>query len=499
VRELAALPWYVLLLGYAQILAVYAGNAMSVVALVRPLAVFTLAATLLTAGLALVLRRWDRAGLVVAFALLLFRTADVVGSIATIFLAIGAAAVVALTIRQLRVADGLRRATRVLNTLASALMVVMVVNVAISARGGEILEDLSPGIDLGTLEGKPAAERIFDPSRPDVYVIMLDGYPRRDTLDRLFDFDNSSFIQGLEERGLNVAERSRSNYMYTALTLTSMLHMRHIADVEGIDGEDSLRLRINHNPTFDAFRDRGYIVMATAAGWESNAMRSADVFCGAEVMNDFELNLVGHSLAGRLIVQALPSYLSDRDRASVNTTLDCINRAAALNLAQPRLLFAHVPSPHLPVVFDRDGSAAAGRLYGHHVEDIRAPYAEFAQAYARQLEYINGRVLEAVDTIQRSSRTPPVIVVFSDHGSESHLDWDDALRSDLDERFSNFFAASTPGADLFGEAPTPVILFSTLLNHYFDAGIPLAGDESYVSRVQDRLGLSPAPPGVGGP
>lgn len=498
-RLVSGLPWYVLLFGYSQILAFYAGNAMSVVALGRPGLYFTLASVLLTCVLALVVRSLSRAGLAMLVVLLAFRNAPVLGAVATIFVGVAAAIVVALTMRQFRISNRLRFATKALNTFGVALLAVTLIGVLASDRAREIPWDLWPGADFDSLSAA-GPQASADPRRPDVYVIMLDGYPRRDTLQRLFDFDNSPFIASLEERGFNVADASRSNYMYTSLTLTSVLNMRQIKDIGGIDGEDSLRIRINHNPTFDTFRAHGYRVLATAAGWEADAMRSADAYCGGNVMNDFELNLVGHSLAGRLIELSFPSLISDRDRASVNTALDCIGTVATFARGQPRMLFAHVPSPHLPVVFAKDGSAADRNLYGHTVPGINASYAEFAHAYTDELQYLNGRVLGEIDEIRRASRIPPVIVVFSDHGSESHLDWDDARRGDLRERFSNFFAASTPGAsELYGEAPTPVNLFSILLDHYLDAEIPLASDESYVSRVQDRLGLTPAPAGVADP
>ena len=62
------------------------------------------------------------------------------------------------------------------------------------------------------------------------------------------------------------------------------------------------------------------------------------------------------------------------------------------------------------------------------------------------------------------------------------------------ERFSNFFAASTPGAPgLYGDHPTPVNIFPLLLNHYFGAGLPLQPESQFISTVQNRLGLLPAP------
>jgi hypothetical protein len=385
-----------------------------------------------------------------------------------------------------------------LNTLGVALLLVLAGNLVIAGRGPEILSDLDHGMSLSELRNREAATGLADPDRPDVYAIMLDGYPRNDTLRRLFDFDNEAFTTALAERGFAVPQNTRSNYMYTALTLTSMLNMRHLEDIPEARQMSDLRLLINHSAVFDEFRERGYLVVATASGWESDAMRNADVFCAGEPINDFELNLVGPSLVGRLLELAAPAMVADRDRNSVNAALDCISGVADVPLDQPRFMFAHIASPHLPIVFTADGAPASPLLYGHTAQELPVSDAEFAMGYTQQLQYLNARVVAAVDEILAESTTPPIIVVFSDHGSESHLNWDNALLSDLEERFSNLFAAYTPGAaGLFGDAPTPVNVFPQLLNHYFGASIPLAHDGLYVSTVQDRLGLSPYTPSAG--
>jgi hypothetical protein len=64
----------------------------------------------------------------------------------------------------------------------------------------------------------------------------------------------------------------------------------------------------------------------------------------------------------------------------------------------------------------------------------------------------------------------------------------------MDERFSNFYAAMTPGAPgLFGNHPTPVNTFPVLFDHYFGADIALQPDDRFASVVENRLDLHPAP------
>ncbi len=63
---------------------------------------------------------------------------------------------------------------------------------------------------------------------PDIYYIILDGYTRQDVLQELYGYDNSEFIQALEDRGFYIAKVSRSNYAETVYSISSALNMTHI-------------------------------------------------------------------------------------------------------------------------------------------------------------------------------------------------------------------------------------------------------------------------------
>ena len=488
------LPWHAPGLAAALVIGQYNGQITSVMAIWRPLVVLIVATLVLAAVVGLAVRSLQWGGLTASTSLLLLRNVDLGQALAAFFVVIIGLVAMNFALRWRAIPRPAAVTTRLVNIFAAALLAILAVNIVVEGRVPEIVADWRQGISLSEFEASAAPVALADASRPDVYLIQLDGYPRADTLNRLFDFDNSAFVSELEARGLLIASDSHSNYMYTELTMASMLQMRHISDIPDIGAERDLRVQINHNPTFDAFRERGYIVAATASGWESEAMRSADVFCGASTIDDFERNLLSRTVLGRLIGLAAPALVADQERTSVNTALDCISDIAAVRTDRPRFLYAHVPAPHLPILFDSGGNPATPDLYGYTAQELSVTAHEFQQGYTAGLEYLNSRVIHAVDAINAQSTVPPIIIIFSDHGSESHLNWGNALLSDMDERFSNFFAAATPGAPgLFGEHPTPVNTFPVLLNHYLGADYPLRPESRFMSTVQDRLGLAPAP------
>lgn len=78
---------------------------------------------------------------------------------------------------------------------------------------------------------------------------------------------------------------------------------------------------------------------------------------------------------------------------------------------------------------------------------FRLGKAECARRLDGQIQYLDRRVTEIVDAIDRSGR-PGVIVLFSDHGSGVRFDADNQLDggSDLDLRSANLLAVRCLGA-----------------------------------------------------
>jgi len=83
----------------------------------------------------------------------------------------------------------------------------------------------------------PAASTIELPGSggPDIFVVLLDGYPRADTLENDFGIDNAPFISSLENEGFVVDGDSRTNYMKTWLTITSLFHTQFVSGIPAFD------------------------------------------------------------------------------------------------------------------------------------------------------------------------------------------------------------------------------------------------------------------------
>ena len=482
--RLASLPLYPTLLAGVIVFGAYLDEDISVHAALRPLLIVITVAAVLTA-LAVWALGSRRGPALVAAAILIVRSTDLFHAAVaiTLIVLVGAAWFVAR--RSL-----LRDPNRLFNTFSVALVGATLLTAAFSGTLWRI--DLEQGQPFAAQEAGPAPGR---PDRPDIYLILLDGYPRADTLERLFDFDNTPFLTELEDRGFDVAESSRSNYMYTTMTLASTLHMSYVQDIPKSSltspSRPSLRTLINRNPTWERLRSLGYGIAANQAPWETVAMRSADLFCGDHI-NDFEMYLLRTTLIGPVVNFLNPDFLGDQHRRAINQAFDCLSQISAPT-ASPKLVFIHVGGPHLPIVFTRSGDPADRDLFGQNARELGVSHERFVEAYAEEIEYLNRRILEAVDVLA-ARQDEPVVMLMSDHGSESRLDWDDSSKSDLQERFSNFFAARTPSRpSIFPTDLTPINLFPILFNAYFDAAMPPQDARFFLSPIHNKLEFTEVP------
>lgn len=291
----------------------------------------------------------------------------------------------------------------------------------------------------------PAGSRapIGDASdRSNVVILLLDGYPRADSLHEQFGIDPAPLKEALADRGFEIAERSRANYTSTWMTLTSMVHGRYVAQVEGLElvPDDpaeqyrALMAAIGDGPVLDDLRRAGYEIVNVPSPYESAALTTADRVVAPPQLTSFELSLIQHSFAGRLLLEVAPQIAFEQHRDRVRTSLDLAVAEAAGPRDGPMLLFAHLMAPHAPVSFTDDPAPAcfpACSLY------VMGPQADWS-GYAEHLATVNALLLDAIDAILASDPSA-MIVLMSDHGTVRGGEHGSA------HAFRSFFAARTPG------------------------------------------------------
>jgi len=381
---------------------------------------------------------------------------------------------------------GWARLTQALNVLGAVFLAVTLFGAARSGVLGFAWSDLTT---RPSVSEPPAGS-----ADPDIWVIMPDEYGRADILESVYGIDMAAFLDGLRQRGFEVAQGNSSNYPATPYNLMSMFHMRHVPDIESmapmlngdIDLQAGMRNGVNHNETFDFLRSRGYEIVTVAPPWEDVALRSADVYVDNGGINEFEVSLVERTALDRVARTLAPDALFQQERDRVSFALTQMDAISADRADGPRFVFVHVVVPHMPAVFGADGEA------------VRMPYEQFfwvdsapqrgmdREEYRRlalgQVQYISTAVVPALDRLIDND-PDAVVVLFGDHGSGVGMDWEDVPDSDLAERFSNLFAARTPGRDdVFDVDASLINTMPALFDGYFGMSLPRQPDTHYAWR-----------------
>ncbi len=325
---------------------------------------------------------------------------------------------------------------------------------------------------------------------PNIYYIILDGYTGEDVLERVFEFDNSDFLEYLESKGFYVARKGRSNYAQTLLSLTSSLNMDYTDKLGEYDLDDDDRVPLErlyqNNAVFGFLRERGYQIVSFATGYNFTEVRKADLYLEPDRnVSEFQ-GLLLSTTPLPFIFQRLESpFVLQRNR--INYALDKLTDLSRLK--QPYFVFAHIVAPHPPFVFGENGVAhERNRPFDHedgHYYFIRGgTEQEYKNGYRNQIRVLNQRMKIVVDSIiAEAKERQSVIIIQGDHGSGFGVHWDSVEKTDLKERFSILNAYYLPVADPgeFTPVMTPVNSFRRVFNVYFDTHYEMLPERMFYS------------------
>ena len=492
------LPWYPLVLSAYPVLKLLAANTgqVGLDAGVRPLIISLLFAGLLFFVLWLFLRRVHKAAFLAALWLALFfsfghiyiyldekypdanyTTWLAVGWIGLFILALVWALVPRLTFVS---------AAGTFNTVALALLVMV---------GWQILSEVPPGSAHAlALPDAPVQTDLVRPvTPPDVYLFLLDSYGRADLLQQAYGFDNGDFLNGLRERGFFVAECSQSNYVRTEISLASSLNMQYLQELSDKFSPDTTRRgllwdSLKHNAVRYNFESMGYETITVDTEFEWLNIKDSDHFLSpppiSSGMTQFEALFLRTTLARYAQDWGWvdPDYLMGvgaRDRFnSVFNNIDDITR-----MPQPTFAYLHLLSPHPPFVFDANGNPTYPPDFWNDQRMYPGPL--YQKGYVQQAQFLNKKILQAVDTILAESKVPPVIIIQGDHGP-----W----LQPKDKRMWILAALYLPEHnDELYPTITPVNFFRLVFNSYFGGKYEVLEDVSYFSPVPKLYDFSEVP------
>lgn len=324
---------------------------------------------------------------------------------------------------------------------------------------------------------------------PDIYYIILDGYGREDVLNDYYRFDNSGFISELVEKNFYIADKSTANYPQTYLSMSSSLNFDYIDKIipnpdTSSNQRNSLRNAIKNNRIYDFLKTYGYTFVSLPFTWTG----TYDNLKSDIIINDSHFNTT--SFAETIISTTPLSLLWDKtikmESLRNKILFSFSNIPFIANNPKPTFTYIHLLSPHPPFIFDENGNdinpnGLGAGLDGSHYFKENPGVEKYRKEYINQLKFINKKTTELVNNILSNSNYEPIIIIQSDHGPGSMLDWESKENTNLYERMSIFNAYLVPEntkTQLY-DSITPVNSFRIIFNSVFMENFELLEDKNY--------------------
>ncbi|MFQ5646448.1 MAG: hypothetical protein ACE5GM_05940 [bacterium] len=331
----------------------------------------------------------------------------------------------------------------------------------------------------------PTGEKRISPEKlaslPNIYYIILDAYTSGELLKKQHRYDNSAFINFLRKKGFYLAGKSQSNYIQTALSLSSSLNFDYLPgilpdyDKLAETGDHApLNKLIRYNRVSKVLKRYGYQTVAFETGYSITEIGNSDIYLAPEtsLIDEFQMGLIDTTVIP-VLLKNVSNYYFETQRKRVLYTLSHLGGLTGFK--KPTFVFAHLTCPHVPYVFGPNGED------GSQYKDKPNP-----QRYVYQVRYINQRMEKIIDRILSNSKIPPVIVIQGDHGNGCGA-FEAFTRKYLSSRFAILNAYYLPGdgAALLYENISPVNTFRVVLNKYLGTDFKLLRDEHFYSNYKN--------------
>ena len=326
--------------------------------------------------------------------------------------------------------------------------------------------------------------------KPDIYLIVADGYSGKIPLQTFLNYDNTPFENQLKERGFYIADSSLSNYNYTVNSVGSLLNMNYLQIPGYYNGRKDLSVSfdaVRYNRIVEYFKNEDYdffnysvfdinkepvMVKSTLLNLEKSPLTTQTFLyrlnkdLGYHLITTFKLKFLQRRLENTLLV----------DRAN-NLKIDSLTKnIASLNTNKPRFVYSHFIMPHYSYYFDSTGAQLPDNVVANTHESDR-------NAYISYLKYTNKKLLSLVDHIQQNKAREAIIILVSDHGCRECLETDP---SNQGHELLNFNAVFFPNKNYSGfyKGVSNVNLFRLILNSQFGQNLSLLKDSVTVLKPE---------------
>ena len=397
----------------------------------------------------------------------------------------------------------LDNATSIVNTISVAFIAVIVVMVGIEMFGCDeclIQQDTSWEFDFNSTEkidfSPHFEEHSFAISEygtlPNVYYIILDGYPRNDVLKEHMNFDNNEFTDILKQRGFHVAENSYANYSFSSQSISSTMNMDYVNFLADQFGEDSRKYNPLLGKDVGLYADNQVIKNFKLMGYKVVKIGSAATYIHKMPLADLSpcyktIHLMDNRLFDAVGRTSMIGYFIERwsEEQQRQIILCGFEELPKINgyFEERVFVWSHITLPHFPLIFGPNGepiTPGTSLLTMNHPEYTDDSW-DVKQQFVQQIQFTNKKSIEFIDKILENEKRS-IIIIQSDHGSAFGINLQDPTDDDVFQRLSNFNAIYFPDEkyrEILTYDRTNVNTFRIVFNTYFGSDYEMLEDKTY--------------------
>jgi len=329
-------------------------------------------------------------------------------------------------------------------------------------------------------------------SLPNVYFIILDGYPRNDILKKHVNFDNSEFTNMLEQRGFHIAKNSFANYSFSGLSISSTMNMDYINFLADEIGEDSRDYNPIIGKDFGLYADNQVIKNFKLMGYKVGRIGSATIYLHelpladlspcyktVHLMDNRLLNAVGST---SMIGYFIERWAEEQQRQIILCDFEELPKISGY-FEEPVFVWSHIMLPHFPLIFGPNGepiTPGQSLLTMNHPEYTDSGW-DIKTQFVQQIQFANKKSIEFIDKILENEKQS-IIIIQSDHGSAFGVNFQDPTDDDAFQKLSNLSAIYFPDEkhrEMLTDDRTNVNTFRIVFNSYFGSDYEMLEDRIY--------------------
>jgi len=257
--------------------------------------------------------------------------------------------------------------------------------------------------------------------KPDIYLVITDGYPGRKELTDILRYDNIRMEDSLRHLGFHITDSSMSNYNFTTYSMASMLNMEYLQPIIGrYRNKTDLAFcyeRIRNSRTVQHLRYMDYEIINNSIfdikDLPSSAIptflpRKSEPITNQTFLSRMEKELAYH-LATSLKIGFVVNFIKNQDLKNNQALMAKTRELFPKKTSRPRFVYTHLVMPHRPYYFDSTGAPLP-------LDTLTEEFGKNIPAFISYLKYCNRELTSLVRSIKEQSPTPPIIILMSDHG-----------------------------------------------------------------------------------